>query len=313
MNTRNERGQTIVITVFCLVTLLGMCALVLDVGSWYRTKRNLQATADAAALAGVQELPKDPGAAQSVALQNSGKNGGNVLSADITVNSLNGPNDTIRVVARKTDTGIFSRILGVVNVPIKASARARVDVPAGVRYVAPMVVSCDHDLIKNCNNNGRLPDFGVETTLNFNKMGAPGAFGMLNLNKNNGTPGTSDEAAWILRGFSGALYPGDYRSDPGAKFSAQEIQSALDTRLSPDSPPLLFPVFEKDKSLVDGGGQITTYDIIGWIAFKVTSYQVHGNNADLTGYFTEYIANGILSAGGSGSPNFGVKSIQLIE
>ena len=49
-----QSGQALVLTVVMLVSLLGMAALVLDVGSWYRAKRNLQATADAAALAGAQ-------------------------------------------------------------------------------------------------------------------------------------------------------------------------------------------------------------------------------------------------------------------
>jgi hypothetical protein len=41
--------------------------------------------------------------------------------------------------------------------------------------------------------------------------------------------------------------------------------------------------------------------------------KVAGNNATLTGYFTEFIAQGILSSSGSGIPStFGVKSIQLI-
>jgi len=45
---------------------------------------------------------------------------------------------------------------------------------------------------------------------------------------------------------------------------------------------------------------------------------VHGNNATLHGYFTQYIAQGILassSPGSGGVPSsfFGVKSIQLIE
>jgi Flp pilus assembly protein TadG len=315
MNLRkNEQGQTIVLTVFCLVTLLGMCALVLDVGAWFREKRQLQATADAAALAGAQELPQSSSSARSVALSYADGNGGNVAPGDVTVLSLNGPDDTIRVTARKTDAGIFSKVLGIVSVNIDASARARVDVPAGVRYVAPMVVSCAHNLIQNCNKNGKLPKFGEETDLNFDKMGAPGAFGMLNLSKSSGTPGTSEEADWILRGFSGELYSDqDYRSDPGAKFSSQEIQGALEQRIGPDAPPLLFPVFEKDKSLIEGGGQIAEYYIIGWIGFKLISYEIQGNNAILHGYFTEYIANGILSPGGAGSTNYGVKTVQLIE
>jgi Flp pilus assembly protein TadG len=278
-----------------------------------RTDRRLQATADAAALAGAQQLPNSPGNARSLALDYANRNGGDVLAANITVSSMFNPNDTIQVRAQKNQPGIFSRILGVDSTDIHASAKARADTPYSVRYVAPMVVSCAHNYIQNCNNNGRTPDFGMDTTLNFDKMGAPGAFGMLNLSKGSGTPGTSEEAQWIQRGYDQDLDVNkEYRSDPGAKFSSSEISGALDTRLA-NGIPLLFPVFEKDKSLTDGGGQVTSYYIIGWIAFHITSYEIHGNNATLHGYFTEYIAKGILSSSGSGSPNYGVKSIQLIE
>jgi hypothetical protein len=308
-----ERGQVFVLTVLCLFVMLGMSALVLDVGGWFRTDRKLQATADAAALAGAQDLPNGVTAAKSAALDYANRNGGHVLGSDIQVSSMFNPNDTIRVKATKDDPGFFSRVLGIDTVNINAHARARIDTPYSVRYVAPMVVSCNHGLIKNCNKNGRMPDFNVDTTLNFDKMGAPGAFGMLNLSKSSGTPGTSEEAAWILRGYDANLDVNkDYRSDPGAKFSSQEIRSALQSRVN-NGVPLLFPVFEKDRSLTDGGGQVARYYIIGWIAFHITSFEIHGNDATLHGYFVEYIANGILSSSGSGSPNYGVRSIQLIE
>jgi Flp pilus assembly protein TadG len=308
-----EKGQALVLTVVCLAVMLGMAALVLDVGAWFRTDRHLQATADAAALAGAQDLPTDVAGAKAAALDYANKNGGNVAAGDISVTTTASPNDTIVVKASKTDPGFFSKILGIDTVNINAHARARADVPVQVRYVAPMVVSCNHDLVKNCNNNGKLPDYGVPTTLDFDKMGAPGAFGMLNLSKSGGTPGTSEEAEWILRGYDALLDVNkNYRSDPGAKFSSSQIQAALESRLT-QGVPLLFPVFEKDKSLKDGGGQITEYYIIGWIAFHLTSYEIHGHNATLHGYFTGYIASGILSSAGPGSPNYGVKSIQLIE
>src|SRR2546421_10721440 len=66
---RDQSGQALVLTVVFLVSLLGMAALVLDVGSWYRAKRQLQSTADAAALAGAQALPRAPGNATSLAQQ----------------------------------------------------------------------------------------------------------------------------------------------------------------------------------------------------------------------------------------------------
>jgi hypothetical protein len=310
---KNERGQAIVLMTLALVVLIGMAALAVDVGHWYRTKRRLQGTADAAALAGAQKLPGDIAGAKAMALDYANQNGGDVASSDITVSTTASPNDTINVKAKRTDEGVFSGVLGITSANIDADAAARTDVPASVRWVAPMVISCGHQLIQNCNNNGRMPDFYQETDLPFSKMGAPGAFGMLNLDKGNGTPGTSDEAEWILHGNSGTFDVNkNYRSDPGAKFSSQEIQSALDARIA-SGTPLLFPVFEKDRSLVDGGGQVTNYYIIGWIGFVVESYKIQGNTATLHGYFTEYIANGVLSSSGPGSPNYGVKSIQLIK
>ena len=56
---RSEAGQAAVLSVVFMAALLGAVALVLDVGSWYRAQRNLQSDADAAALAGAQELPDD--------------------------------------------------------------------------------------------------------------------------------------------------------------------------------------------------------------------------------------------------------------
>jgi hypothetical protein len=307
---RDERGQAIVLMVLSLVVIMGMAALVLDVGNWYHTKRRLQGTADAAALAGAQLLPNDTSGAQSQALTYANKNGGDVAGANITVTSTVLPNDTISVRARRTDAGIFSGILGIAGADIDARAKARVGPPTKARYVAPMVVFCGHPLIHNCNGDSE-PDFGPGnlTNMDYDPMGAPGAYGMLNLGGDS-NPGASEEANWILHGFDKYLPTGDYRSDPGAKFSSSNIQDALQARTG---TVLLFPVFR----VLDGTGQNAVYEIIGWIGFHLNSFEVHGNNAVLHGYFTEFIAQGILAStggGGSGpSSSFGVKSIQLIE
>ena len=58
---RSERGQATVLTVIFLVALLGVVALVLDVGSWFREQRDTQSAADAAALAAAQALPESTG------------------------------------------------------------------------------------------------------------------------------------------------------------------------------------------------------------------------------------------------------------
>jgi hypothetical protein len=87
------------------------------------------------------------------------------------------------------------------------------------------------------------------------------------------------------------------------------VQSALDARIG---TVLLFPVFKT----LDLQGSNAEYEIIAWIGFHLNSWSQNGNNATLDGYFTEYIAHGILATGGNGgapSSSFGVKSIQLIK
>ena len=111
--TRNERGQVVVLTVIALTVLLGMSALVLDVGAWFHSKRQLQATADASALAGAQMLPDTPGNAISTALDYANKNGGAVAGGDVTITSTNIGNDTISVAAKKQEPGYFARVFGL--------------------------------------------------------------------------------------------------------------------------------------------------------------------------------------------------------
>ena len=215
-------------------------------------------------------------------------------------------NDTISVKAAKNESGIFSKVLGINSASIKSDAKARTDSPQQARYVAPMIVYCGHPLIQNCNGN-HTPTFNVNTTMDFDKMGAPGAFGMLNLDGGNGTPGASEEGDWILHGFDKYLGIGKYRSDPGAKFSSSNVNGALDARVG---SVLLFPVFKT----LTGTGQnaaVRHHRLDRLLPHESRRTWKHARRSQ--GYFTEYIAQGILASSGSGVPNtFGVRSVQLI-
>ena len=110
MNARaqDNRGQATVLTLVFLIVLLGMAALVLDIGSWYRADRNTQSTADSAALAGAQALPDDTSQAASLASNYAAKNGGGLNSVNFSTSY--GPDDTIQVAVKKSAPGIFSKI-----------------------------------------------------------------------------------------------------------------------------------------------------------------------------------------------------------
>lgn len=302
MISKRENGQAMVLTILFLAGLIGMSALVLDVGSWFREKRQLQLTADASALAGAQVLPGSPSGATTIALQYAQTNGRPLAANDVAITSDFSSNDSITVQAKSVAPGFFSKLFGINTVNVGASATARAGLPAQALYVAPMVVSKYHPLLGGTG----CPCINQETTLDFGKMGAPGAFGMLNLDGGNGTPGASEEGDWILHGFDQYLPLGLYRSDPGAKFNSSNIQGALDDRIG---TVLLFPVFDT----LSGNGQNAEYNIIGWVGFHLDGYDVHGNVATLTGYFTQFIAKGIQASSGTTQPDFGVRVIQLVK
>jgi hypothetical protein len=302
MRVRSERGQALVMTVISLVVVLGMAALVLDVGAWFHQKRQLQATADAAALAGAQKLPDNAAGASAQALAYANKNDGGVAAGDISISS--GPlmaNDTITVHAHKTNDGFFSRIAGVLNVNIGASAKARVFVPAQAKGVAPIVVKNTHPLLKGAG----CPCFKSPTTLPLAKDGSPGSFDLINLDNSHGGTGQSILADWIIHGYNDYLPLGQYYTDTGAKFNASEVQAALTQRIG---SVLMFPVYD----IIAGSGANAQYHVIGWVGFYLTGFTVHGSSGSISGYFTEYIAQGLQPTGGGSPPWFGVVSVHLI-
>lgn len=62
-----EKGSVMVIVAGALIALMGFVAFVVDVGVLYLERARLMDTADAAALAGAQELPSSEAQAKAVA------------------------------------------------------------------------------------------------------------------------------------------------------------------------------------------------------------------------------------------------------
>jgi Flp pilus assembly protein TadG len=298
---RNESGQAILMTVLFLTVIVGAAAMTVDVGSWYQQQRQAQATADAAALAGAQVLPSDPVQAQTLAAQYATSNGGGVVpNGGITLRSDFEPNDTVVVDISKNAPSFFANIFAIDHATVTATAAARAGVPNQVDGVAPIVVNKDHPLL----SGPGCPCFDVPTTLPLGKDGAPGAFGLVDLN--GGSNGTPELADWIQNGYDGFLGLGDYQSDPGAKFNPAPIQDALSARIGTE---LLFPVYDT----LSGGGANAEYDVIGWVGFYLTSFDARGNSGDLSGWFTKVIWNGLQSNTNQHLPDFGVYSVELVN
>jgi Flp pilus assembly protein TadG len=306
---RERDGQAMLMTVLFLGILVGAAGLTIDVGAWYREQRQAQATADAAALAGAQALPTDPAQALDLAERYAAANGGGVTPAGIGISQTGSlPNDTVTVDVSRNAPGFFSKLFSFASVDVGAKAAARAGVPEQVWGAAPIVVNKAHPLL----SGPGCPCFDVPTTLPLGKDGAPGAFGLADLN--GGANGTPELADWIQSGYDGYLPLGDYDSDPGAKFNSSSVKTALNARLN---TTLLFPVYDT----LTGQGANASYDVIGWVAFHLTGYGADsscqgdpkGNSAVLCGYFQSAIWQGLQSNTPQPPPNFGLYSVSLVN
>jgi hypothetical protein len=310
----NDRGQAAVITVVFLATLLGAVAMVLDVGSWFREQRDTQSDADAAALASAQALPEDLGQASALASQYLDKN---VAGAgrQITFSSSFVPNDTVTVKVNRDAPGTFSKLFGINSVNVHATAKARAGGVEAAKWVAPIVVNIQHPDLNCAVENGRpVPCFGKPTHIDLEHLHGPGsgnaagAFSLINLDQNSGgNVGAGTIGLWITQGYEEYMELGDYDSVPSAMFNDSHVKGAMAERLAND-PVLLFPIY----TTITGSGSNAKYDVVGWVAFHVTSFDANGNTGIVNGYFTQVIWEGIQSQTGN-NLNYGTTTIELVE
>lgn len=132
----NQRGSVTVMTVAALTVLLGFAALVIDVGFLYVNRAELVNMADAAALAGLQDLPGDTARAEASSREYAAQNGCSGDRVNITV-----PSDKVVTVAVKRTVALnFAKVLGLDSVELHAEAAAVLRPASGVIGVVPFGV-----------------------------------------------------------------------------------------------------------------------------------------------------------------------------
>ena len=137
----DQRGQAFIIFAAALIPLLGVAALVMDVGQLYVKQRELQNAADAAALAGSALLPgstaSQRAAAMTLAEEFAGLNGVDPADLDISIETRDFPYDTVVAVPRETVEFNFARVLGLDESSVSVHAAAQTGSVAGGRGILP--------------------------------------------------------------------------------------------------------------------------------------------------------------------------------
>ena len=120
---QREHGQAVVLFGLLVVVFMGFTTLVVDVGAEHITKTNMQKVADAAALAGAQDLP-NTATAINTALNYAEANGAERSHVVVTT-PYNGDSTKIQVVCTKNVQYSIARVFGFTDRDISARSVAQ--------------------------------------------------------------------------------------------------------------------------------------------------------------------------------------------
>lgn len=140
----DDHGAVAVIAAILVVAFVSLSAIVVDAGYMYDTRRQLQASAEAAALAGCQELivSGDTGAARASATEYATLNAakGPVKGLEIRRIDVDTSDNSVRVVVAQQAPMFFSRMFGPATRQVQAAAKARAWKLQGGRYLVPWAI-----------------------------------------------------------------------------------------------------------------------------------------------------------------------------
>lgn len=294
---REPRGATLVLVAAALFMLLGISALAVDVGFLYWNKAQVQTAADAAALAGAQELRHSPEAAESEARAYAALNGraGDVVTPDTTVA------DQVTVTVWRMVDLYFANIFGVSQWPVHATATAGLQPATGVVGIVPFGIVLNDALT-----------YGTRVTLKYGGgEGYNGNFQALAL----GGTGASNYQSNIEQGYGSVVHIGDWiQTETGnmagptlAGVSYRVNQDPGVTYLNVQDGSARIIVVPMLTSFVVSGR--TDVQIAGFAAFFLEGTGKHGNESYVVGSFLKFVTPG---EGGS-NPDWGVYTTKLIR
>lgn len=296
MKTLNNSGYTLVVMTLAMVFVLGMTALVTDIGLTIYQKEKLENAVDAATLAGMQDIDKDDATVISSVQQYASLNGVDPTTLNISINS---DRKGISVQSNKNVNYFFARILGINSAIVNTQSDAKVVPVTSYTGARPLAI-VDQTLV-----------YGQQYTLKDGAgNGASGNYGALALG-GNGACVYEDN---ILNGYQSTLNVGDTVSTESGNIAGptqQAINSLINldpnstyTNFQTGSPRLIVIPIVNTLS-VNGKKPVI---IVGFAAFFLEGTSGSGGHTSVIGRFIKYEVSG---NGSDGQTDYGLKTVKL--
>lgn len=308
--TRFEQGQALVLFAAGLAGFLAIVGMSVDIGRVAWTRADLQKSADAAAMAGAQDLPTS-GTALTTANSYVTKNGG--ASCQPNCGSVNGAADTITVTTTQHVNFYFLKFAGIGGWDVSRSAAAKTTVVTGFAFdstdVFPYAIWGGNPSYPNCS-----APYGICTGASKTYRSNQWDNQVANSQKQNGNwsvPGNN------FKGYFNVTSGTPYQANPNTQYSfggnavGQEPTDMLHQHYL-SGVPIILPVITKGNCTNNCG--TLNFTIVGWVAIKLTVDPGSTNGdwkGDIVGNFlTQKGVGGGYNPGGGYPP---IKTISLIS
>lgn len=288
-----ESGQATVLFALAAVALLSVASLSLDAGRAYIKTQQLKAAADAAALAGGQDLSQDPAGAASLAIATAVQNG--VPSQDVAVQV----NQQSGVVTVTTSGGIpyyFAALFGVDRGTFQETSAVEVGPISEVTGAMPLGVVW-----------GSFTYGQTYTLKDGGGGGSDGNYGALSL----GGTGADTYRTNLENGYQSPLEVGqEIETEPGNMEGPTEqglaARVAAGAGYSWQTVPLSSPAVVDLPIISQPANGRTDVTVTGFAAFFLTSAECGGA---VQGVFLNAVTSGQFGSGQS----YGLQAERLIQ
>ncbi|MHA7277401.1 pilus assembly protein TadG-related protein [Arthrobacter sp. Hz1] len=275
---KGEDGAVAVMTALFMVLVLGMTAIVIDIGMLYAERAQLQNGADAAALAIAQDCAEGSNcnnaaaAVTAMTLASANANDGFAdASPRIVGNTVTVQAKTLTADGEPAVQHWFAPILGIDETVVGAKASASWGSPTAGQTAFPLAFSVCQVKDDIDGDLQRLVSHGPDANrgCNYGPSGqvAPGGFGWLEQDSN-ACGASIDVAAGPAPGRPGNSAPAD--CDDVLRSWATDISSGKEVTV-------LLPIFVK----VTGSGNNTGYHLTSFAAFQVVGWKFSGGSNSL--------------------------------
>jgi hypothetical protein len=295
---RGEKGNVVVIIAILFSVLAGFAALATDVGVLYFEDTKLARTADAAVLAGAQELP-DTGVAGQVATDYAARNGVPVSEINI---SFSEDCRKITVNCTKQVELFFAKVLGFQASTVNGRAAARLVGVAQTDGLLPVGI-----------DEACLPlELGHQYLI---KVGSPST-GWTGIIEYPGQSGANDYRLAALNGYDGTVRIGDREDKAPGNVTGptiQGLQERIDSapaelwnNYQPDSRRIvLVPIYR-----VLGSLPIDQVEIVGFVSVFIENVVGHGLENDV---FVRYVSHTVSDEADDTITSPYLNTVRLVE